>query len=162
MKTLCVRQPLSSFIVYGIKTIEKRTWSTNYRGRILIHASGDAYAWPDANFLEDIETYKKYEDVKDLSAAPTKVKNYKKLLEYVFKFYDQDYVAETNLKWLKEKVKEKGFALDTKRIVGSVELFDIQKTQEGYNWILKDPVVFDKPIINVIGRLRLWNFEGGS
>ena len=39
MKALTVKQPWADLIVSGVKDIENRTWQTNYRGRILIHAS---------------------------------------------------------------------------------------------------------------------------
>jgi hypothetical protein len=39
MKALTVKQPWASLIVEGIKNIENRTWKTNFRGRILIHAA---------------------------------------------------------------------------------------------------------------------------
>ena len=40
MKTLSIRQPWASLIAFGEKTIEVRSWSTSFRGRLLIHASG--------------------------------------------------------------------------------------------------------------------------
>ena len=39
MKGLSVKQPWASRIASGAKTIETRTWSTDYRGDLLIHAS---------------------------------------------------------------------------------------------------------------------------
>lgn len=39
MKTLSIRQPWAWLIAAGHKTIENRTWATNYRGPVLIHAS---------------------------------------------------------------------------------------------------------------------------
>lgn len=39
MKTLSVRQPWADLIIRGIKDIENRTWTTAYRGPLLIHAS---------------------------------------------------------------------------------------------------------------------------
>lgn len=36
---LSVRQPWASLLVWGLKTIEIRSWSTNYRGHLLIHAA---------------------------------------------------------------------------------------------------------------------------
>lgn len=39
MKALSVREPFASLIAHGIKSIETRTWSTNYRGDLLICAS---------------------------------------------------------------------------------------------------------------------------
>jgi len=37
-KALTLKQPWAHLIVTGIKTIENRTWTTVYRGRLLIHA----------------------------------------------------------------------------------------------------------------------------
>src|SRR5205823_6376958 len=34
-----IRQPWASLIVGGVKDVENRTWSTRYRGPVLIHAS---------------------------------------------------------------------------------------------------------------------------
>jgi len=39
MKALSVRQPWAHLLVHGLKTVEVRTWSTDHRGRLLIHAS---------------------------------------------------------------------------------------------------------------------------
>jgi hypothetical protein len=36
---LSVRQPWASLLVFGLKTIEIRSWTTQYRGRLFIHAS---------------------------------------------------------------------------------------------------------------------------
>lgn len=56
MKTLSIRQPYSHLIVSGVKDIENRTWRTNYRGPILIHAglqfhrnTGDVIDYCDAH-----------------------------------------------------------------------------------------------------------------
>lgn len=39
MKTLSIRQPWADLIIRGIKDVENRTWTTTYRGPLLIHAS---------------------------------------------------------------------------------------------------------------------------
>jgi hypothetical protein len=39
VKALSIRQPWAELILRGRRTIEPRTWQTNYRGRIAIHAS---------------------------------------------------------------------------------------------------------------------------
>ena len=39
MKALSLKQPWASLIAIGKKTIETRTWSTNYRGKLLIVSS---------------------------------------------------------------------------------------------------------------------------
>lgn len=38
MKAITIKQPWASLIVSGLKDIENRTWKTNFRGRVLIHA----------------------------------------------------------------------------------------------------------------------------
>lgn len=38
MKVITIKQPFASLIAYGLKEYEFRTWKTNYRGEIYIHA----------------------------------------------------------------------------------------------------------------------------
>ena len=38
MKALTIKEPWASLIINGYKKYEFRTWKTNYRGKILIHA----------------------------------------------------------------------------------------------------------------------------
>jgi hypothetical protein len=38
VKALTIRQPWASLVALGVKTIETRSWSTKYRGPLLIHA----------------------------------------------------------------------------------------------------------------------------
>jgi hypothetical protein len=38
MKALSIRQPWAWLIVHGHKDVENRTWATNYRGPLLVHA----------------------------------------------------------------------------------------------------------------------------
>lgn len=39
MKVLTIKEPWATLILSGKKTIETRTWATNYRGEVLLHAS---------------------------------------------------------------------------------------------------------------------------
>jgi len=39
MYALSIKQPWANLIISGIKPVENRTWSTPYRGPLLIHAS---------------------------------------------------------------------------------------------------------------------------
>jgi hypothetical protein len=45
MKALSIIMPWSWLILHGGKDIENRTWKTDYRGRILIHASKNVSAY---------------------------------------------------------------------------------------------------------------------
>ena len=40
MKVITIKQPYASMIVNKYKTYEFRSWKTNYRGKLLIHAGG--------------------------------------------------------------------------------------------------------------------------
>ena len=54
MKTLpclSVRQPWAWLIVNGHKTVENRTWSTGFRGRLLVHAGKTL----DENYLAEVQ-----------------------------------------------------------------------------------------------------------
>ena len=39
MKCLSIRQPWAGLIVAGVKKVELRSWRTDHRGRLLVHAS---------------------------------------------------------------------------------------------------------------------------
>lgn len=44
MKVLSIKEPYATLIACGNKLIETRSWKTNYRGEIFIHASGTKLA----------------------------------------------------------------------------------------------------------------------
>jgi hypothetical protein len=57
MKALSVRQPWAWLIVAGYKDVENRSWRTDYRGRLLIHASQTADKWAMGAYQEQAEEY---------------------------------------------------------------------------------------------------------
>lgn len=63
MKALSIQQPWSWLIVHGHKSIENRSWSSTYRGPLLIHAGKrldtEGLAWVRRHFprLELPRTY---------------------------------------------------------------------------------------------------------
>lgn len=151
MKAITVKQPYASLIVepdemnpgFGIKPIENRTWKCpqKYIGkRVLIHAGMDKKLMniPPNTFLND----------EQLGI----------ILNKNVKFNDKDW----NLYGC---------------IIGSVEIVDCiinhpsiwaEKTDEHtvgwssrpiYNWVLANPIKFDKPI-PCKGKLSFWEFEG--
>jgi len=46
MKAISLWQPWASAMAFGWKKIETRTWSTSYRGPLLIHAAKRITRWP--------------------------------------------------------------------------------------------------------------------
>ena len=60
MKVLTLKQPWASLVANGYKVYEFRTWKTNYRGEILIHAGcGVDKEWLDKVKDKGIEFPKK-------------------------------------------------------------------------------------------------------
>ena len=61
MKVIVIRQPWAWLIVNGFKDIENRTWTTRYRGTLLIQASASR---PTKSKLEDIRLFARKRGVK--------------------------------------------------------------------------------------------------
>lgn len=136
-KVLSVKQPWSFLICSGIKDIENRTWKLpeKYKGeRVLIHAS-----------------------------APAKI-DFGRLFDY-----DQLYKVVERFGSLGEFRKLLHFGA----IIGSVRFVDCvinhpsiwaeKDVSQGmdktvYNWVATDAVLLEKPILNVKGKLRFWNY----
>lgn len=59
MRALTVRQPWAWALVFGPKRVENRSWSTTYRGELVIHAGKviDGVGNLDERILAAIETY---------------------------------------------------------------------------------------------------------
>ena len=54
MRTISVRQPFAMLIVRGGKDIENRSWSTEYRGPLLIHAGVKPMSKSDWQWIKDL------------------------------------------------------------------------------------------------------------
>jgi hypothetical protein len=169
-KVLSVQQPYATLICAGVKKVENRTWKTDYRGKLLIHASGDSHAYPDLDCLPDSFVQKAIDYSNGKATASDAVINYDKLLDRAYSFYGQN--SKDNQPpqdWLKDAVKKYGFFMPNQTIIGEVTLSDIVDNlydadddfaEPGcFYWKMTNPVFYDKPITNVMGRLRLWNFE---
>lgn len=55
---------------------------------------------------------------------------------------------------------------ESSAIIGSVEIVDcvinhpsVWAEKGVYNWVLANPVLFEKPILNVKGKLGFWDYE---
>ena len=131
MKTISITEPYASLILNGEKHIETRSWKTNYRGEILIHASATKVTLNSA--------MKKWGLTRD---------EYWKLLERAKYVHHGFIIAKAKLV---DCVKMTSEWIDT--------LSESERTagfySEGrYGWILEDvtPVEFTK----AKGKLGLW------
>lgn len=157
MKALSIKQPWASLIAHGIKDIENRTWKTNFRGRIYIHASGKWHSRSNSNDVRDLLTSEQIKKIPHSLQAD---------------FIDRGII-----------VKDESIPLSA--IIGEVDIVDcvinhpsiwaektetyrcpdsgleiIQRgTPKIYNWVLSNAVIYDEPILNVKGKLSLWEYE---
>jgi hypothetical protein len=135
MKALSIKQPWASLIAHGIKDIENRTWKTHFRGRIYIHVSaktaGDFMRLLTNKQLNkvvwDLENYKTFETYFEYSAIIGEVD----IIDCVVN-HDSIWAEKTDL-----------FA-------------DIY-FKPTYNWVLANPVLYEKSILNVKGKLSFWD-----
>lgn len=131
MKTLSVQQPWASLICAGIKDVENRTWkAAQVPGRILIHASSKKVT---KNFFNNI---------------PEEMES-----------YISNDVFFGNLPALE--------TLPTSAIIGYVTVTGFEEgdvdsiwADEGaVKWKLEDAWLFDEPILNVKGKLNLFDYN---
>ena len=153
MKCLSIKQPWASLIAHGIKDIENRTWKTSFRGRIYIHASGT----PSFHNLTLNLTHDQLNEIvlADTGLAlDTRDESYPKSA-IIGEVDIVDCVLNHPSIWAEFT---EGVAYNPKHYPNGV------KTAFGYkgcvyNWVLANAVLYDEPILNVKGKLSLWEFK---
>lgn len=165
-KVLSIKNPISYLVASGIKDVENRTWSTDYRGWLYIHSSGsEEYFFIGLEeYPEVIENINKYDEIKT-PETPEYVYKYEKFLKYMAEFYNEpDIFNQEKLKAAIKRAKE--YLCVNRSIIGRVKLVDVVKDskspfafKDNYHWILKDAELFKNPIKQVSGKLRLFDFE---
>lgn len=144
-KCITVKQPWASLIVHGIKDIENRTWKTNFRGRVLIHAGvsksldnipldgvfSEQQLWNLKSWFREIDLCER-EYPHGLIIGSVEI---------------VDCVINHPSFWAEHWAHKKWFNEQTKSYVG----FERQV----YNWVLANPILFDK-LIPAKGKLSFW------
>ena len=144
MKALTIKQPYASLIVEGIKDIENRTWKTNYRGRILIHAGKD-------NLIKNL----KYGD--DITCLNNKQ------LEYInnnkhHDIFNKELITGAiigSVEILDCVINHTSIWAENTEISTAWGGVEVIIGKPIYNWVLANPIKFDKPI-PIKGKLSLW------
>lgn len=130
MKAITIKQPFASLIVEGVKDIENRTWKTNFRGRVLIHAGASI-----AGSALDLLTQEQFDVlVKNNKGAEYVTSSIIGSVEIV------DCVINHESIWA-----EKGDSF----LTGESSII--------YNWVLANPIKFPEPI-PAKGKLSFWDF----
>lgn len=187
MKALTIKQPWASLIFHG-KDIENRTWKTSFRGRILIHAgaSFDSKERSFNEWFERPLTRNQYESLDHgeqfavgyglthllpTSAIIGSVEIIDCVVNHPSVWAEKSesfaYVCQKNncpefIEWQIEggvcqscKIVGQSYNVDT---IPRNCFFKGEMPKAIYNWVLANPVLFDKPI-PAKGKLSLWDFE---
>lgn len=130
MKVLSIKEPFASLIKNEIKHIETRSWKTNYRGELYIHASLTNELKKYQDRLELMEL------IKDLDLSYGKIICKCTLVDCV-------YMTEEFIEEVKKNNQE--------YVCG---MYSVGR----YAWILDNIEVLDEPI-EVKGKLGIWNYD---
>lgn len=141
MKALSIKQPWASLIAHGIKDIENRTWRTNFRGKIYIHASSKS-----AGVFIDVLNSEQFEKWIEFLNALSKVPN-TSLSAIIGEVEIVDCVINHESIWAEQ----------TEIIGKTIEGDPLYKTKPIWNWVLANPKLYDQPILNVKGKLSFGN-----
>ncbi len=126
-KTLSIQQPYALLAAMGVKDIENRTWKTDYRGRIYIHAC----------------SVKSAKNIKYALTPEQKEIVNRNLLIYAF-LEDKELMYSSIIGHV-----------DLVDIVEDSS--SVWALKDHYHWKLENPVLFESPVINVKGQLNFWN-----
>ncbi len=133
MKAISLLQPWATLVVMGVKTIETRSWATQHRGAILIHASqgkaGSIFAY-ESPFKKYIPDFKKLPFGAIVGQASI-----------------TDVVRVENLELTDEIIN---------RLTMEERAFG-DYSEGRYAWILEDEKQFDNPI-PARGTLSIWEY----
>ena len=165
MKTITTKQPWASLIVEGIKDVENRTWKCpeKYIGkRILIHAG-----MAKRSSLQELLTI---EQLNKVNESLDKSKDFDTLFPkgaIIGSVEIVDCVINHESIWAEKTEIKK-----CDNCPSEIDGFDIcchyKGKKEGfipyvekpiYNWVLANPVLYDKPIVNVKGKLSFWETD---
>ena len=144
MKAITVWQPWAQLLAEGKKHDETRSWRTNYRGEILIHAAKKDPLFgicqmPDEGWEKALLSFGLHEAFNRFERFPTGVIIGKAILRDC-KLIDQEYHD-----FIKELCPEEFLYGD----------FTVGR----YAWRLEEPEIFKNPI-PASGKQGLWNFDG--
>jgi predicted transcriptional regulator len=148
MKALSIKQPWASLIAHGIKDIENRTWKTNFRGRIYIHASGIRVK------SEVLDNYISTEMFIDVQKKIRSKGIEERTADYLSKEPISAIIGEVDI--IDCVVNHPSIWADKTEYEQVGNALYYKNDKPTYNWVLANPVLYEKPILNVKGKLSFW------
>lgn len=141
MKALTIIQPWATLIASGHKMNETRSWKTNYRGEVLIHAGKNPKDYTSGCYIDD-------PDGRHFQEAGITPNNFEELPRGLI-------IGKATLVNCIHINKE--FRDHLKRSNPAEYAFGDYRIGR-YAWVFENPVLFEKPI-PARGRQGLWNWE---
>lgn len=143
-KALSIKQPWALLIARGIKNIENRTWRTQHRGRIYIHASGSHGKRFNVNLTDE-------QMIAAFGSIAKEAINGDFLFGAIIGHVDIiDCVINHDSIWA-EKTPLYTNGMNPSKFKEMTGIKPI------YNWVLSNAVLYDEPILDVKGKLSLWD-----
>lgn len=135
VKVLTIKQPWCWLILDGLKDVENRSWSTDYRGVLYLHA-GQRFDYGSFDFIFGL-------------GEPL----FNRMVNKFALDFSQDYYTPT--------IRDKS---DFGKILGCVDLFDCVQgsgskwaSEGSYHWLFRNPSLIEP--VECRGNLGLWNFN---
>ena len=175
MKVLSVKVPWAYYLAAGIKDVENRSWNTSYRGPFAIHASGDpirSLVAPNDSRLPLWSDYFKIVDAKSGEIKKDKSKYW--VCEKDRVVFSKEFFGIPALErefalfdWCMQRLRDNLAPMPTQAIIGIANLVDVVRDSKSpwsevgqYHWIIENPCLFAKPVLEIKGALGLWSYEG--
>lgn len=144
MKCISVKQPFAYLLAASIKNIENRTWKLpeKYKGeRVLIHASGNP----------DKEPYMLFDE-----KQATVIDN---IIMDVCGSYNQLSCIIGSVRFVDCVINHPSIWAEKTELVDLTSMWNPTAYRKDiYNWVATDAVLFEKPILNVKGKLSFWDY----
>lgn len=152
MKTITIKQPWASLICEGVKDIENRTWQTNFRGRVLVHAGADNLL-KKCEFIDDLLSVEQIIDTSN-NNKETEIFGSKLYTGAIIGSVEiVDCVINHQSIWAeKTQIPYLADVLEDIKLIGKPI-----KPKIIYNWVLANPIIFTEPI-PVKGKLSFWDY----
>jgi hypothetical protein len=150
MKCLSIIEPFATLIAIQEKKIETRSWKTNYRGKIAIHASKNINKAGKESCLKN-------EFLNVLQDKYILIKDNNKI-QYNFNYGNIIAICDLiDCVQMKELFEDYAILGNGIRVEGNEFIFG-DYTPGRYAWILDNIQLLNKPI-EVNGHLGLWNYN---
>jgi len=166
MKCLTITQSNAYLIVWGIKDVENRGWSTRFRGTIGIHTSlgDDSTGFDGLEIFEDFKRCRRSADDTYPDASGCSLLDNDADGHLILRSGDPEHERQLGL--LRYMINAPDDHVMPQAIIGTVDIIDVVQDSGSrwadpgkYYYVLSNPQRFDIPIMGVRGMPGFWDYE---